>query len=432
MSESIRLAIEDGRLIDPANNRDEITNLYIADGKVLAIGKKPDGFRTDQTINATGLTVIPGLIDTLVHLREPGHEHKATIDSECRCAAANGITTLICRPDTSPVVDTPAVVELIRHQAQLTAKSRVFSVGALTRGLKGEQLSEMAALQEAGCIGVSNAQQPLASSLVTRRALEYASTFGLTVFVYPDDHALSEKGCLHEGPVATRLGLPGIPEASETVAVARDIALVEQTGAHVHFCNITTRRALRMVGRAMFDNISVSADCSIPHLFLTDVDTRNFDSNYHLIPPLRSQSDRDGLRTGLAEGAISLICSGHQPHEPDAKLAPFPATEPGISGLDTLLPLTLRLVDDGLLSLSQAISRLTEGPAKMLNLPYGQLGEGAIADICIFNPKKPWILSHNTMQSRGKNTPFMGWEMNAHVRYTLRDGQIIFNAENDL
>ncbi|MEE9492146.1 MAG: dihydroorotase [Gammaproteobacteria bacterium] len=429
MPEQAKIHIRDGHLIDPGNDIDERKDVYIAEGKIAGIGNAPDGFQADQIIDAQGLIVIPGLIDAFTHLREPGQEHKATIDSECRCAAASGITTLICRPDTRPVIDTPAVIELIRHQWQLTGKTRVLAIGALTSGLRGEQLSEMAALKAAGCIGVSNAQLPLASSLIIRRAFEYAATFGLTVFVYPDEHSLSERGCLHEGPVATRLGIPAIPEASETVAVARDIALVEHTGAHVHFCHITTQRALRMIGRAKFDHIPVTTDVAIPYLYLTDIDTCNFDPNYHLQPPLRTQSDRDKLRAGLTDGSISFITSSHQPHEPDAKLAPFPSTEPGISGLDTLLPLTLHLADEGVMSRNQAIAKLTSEPAATLNLPYGQLATGAIADICIFAPEATWIVDNDSMKSDGKNTPFAGWEMKSQVRYTLRDGQVIYTSE---
>jgi dihydroorotase len=327
------------------------------------------------------------------------------------------------------VIDTPAVIELIRHRAQLVDASRVVTLAALTRDLLGEHLSEMAALQQAGCVGVSNGLHPLASTLIERRTFEYAATFDLTVFLHANDNSLSANGCMHEGHLSTRLGLPGIPEAAETVAVARDLALIQQTGVRAHFCRLTTQRAVRMVARAQFDGVPVSADVAMPYLYLSELDTIEFGTDYHFIPPLRTQQDRDGLLEGLRGGTLSALCSDHQPHEPDAKLAPFPATEPGASGLDTLLPLTLKLVDENDISLADAIARITCGPARILNIPFGELSVGRTADICIFDPDKVWRLDENSMNSQGKNTPFCGWEMKGQVRYTLRDGQVIYRAE---
>lgn len=425
-----RIKISGGRLIDPENRIDDRLDLYIADGRIAAIGAPPDGFSEDVELDAGGLVVIPGLIDLCARLREPGQEHKASIDGECRAAAAGGITTLCCPPDTDPVIDTPAVVELIRHRAQQAGAARVVTLGALTKGLHGEQLSEMAALQRAGCVGVSNALKPLASTLVERRAFEYAATFGLTVFLHADDAALSANGCIHEGELSTRLGLPGIPQAAETVAVARDLALIQQTGVRAHFCRLTTQHAVRMVARAQFDGVPVSADVAVPHLYLSEVDTVDFGADYHFIPPLRTQEDREGLRKGLLSGTVSALCSDHQPHEPDAKLAPFPATEPGASGVDSLLSLTLKLVDEDQNLLADAIARVTSGPAKILGIPYGDLAVGRAADLCIYAPDSNWRLDDTSMNSQGKNTPFRGWEMPGRVRYTLRDGQIIFSSEN--
>ena len=425
-----RIKISGGRLFDPENRIDDRLDLYIADGRIAAIGAAPDGFSEDVELDAGGLVVIPGLIDLCARLREPGQEHKASIDGECRAAAAGGITTLCCPPDTDPVIDTPAVVELIRHRAQQAGAARVVTLGALTKGLHGEQLSEMAALQRAGCVGVSNALKPLASTLVERRAFEYAATFGLTVFLHADDAALSANGCIHEGELSTRLGLPGIPQAAETVAVARDLALIQQTGVRAHFCRLTTQHAVRMVARAQFDGVPVSADVAVPHLYLSEVDTVDFGADYHFIPPLRTQEDREGLRKGLLSGTVSALCSDHQPHEPDAKLAPFPATEPGASGVDSLLSLTLKLVDEDQNLLADAIARVTSGPAKILGIPYGDLAVGRAADLCIYAPDSNWRLDETSMNSQGKNTPFRGWEMPGRVRYTLRDGQIIFSSEN--
>ena len=422
--------ISGGRLIDPGNRIDELLDVYVAGGRVVAVGQPPDGFSVDIELDASGLYVIPGLIDLNTRLREPGEEFKATIDSECRAAAAGGITTLCCPPDTDPVIDTPAVIELIRHRAQQAGSARVVSLGALTRGLGGEHLSEMSALQRAGCVGVSNALKPLTSTYIQRRAFEYAATFGLTVFLHADDAALSANGCMHEGHLSTRLGLPGIPEAAETVAVARDLALIQQTGVRAHFCRLTTQRAVRMVARAQFDDVPVSADVAVPNLYLSELDTIDFGADYHFIPPLRTQEDRDGLLEGLHSGTLSALCSDHQPHEADAKLAPFPATEPGASGLDSLLSLTLKLVNENHLLLPDAIARVTSGPASILNIPYGELSVGRAADICILDPGATWRLDEASMHSQGKNTPFRGWEMPGRVRYTLRDGQIIFSSDD--
>jgi len=426
---SPRIRIAGGRLIDPHNRIDDELDLYIADGRIAAVGAAPDGFTSDIELDATGLWVVPGLIDLCARLREPGEEFKATIDSECRAAAAGGITTLCCPPDTNPVIDTPAVIEMIHHRAQQVGGARVVGLGALTQNLDGEHLSEMFALKQAGCVGVSNALNPLASTLIQRRAFEYAATFDLTVFLHADDVALSANGCMHEGHVSTRLGLPGIPEAAETVAVARDLALIQQTGVRAHFGRLTTQRAVRMVARAQFDGAPVSADVAVPNLYLTELDVIDFGADYHFIPPLRTQEDRDGLREGLRGGTLAAICSDHQPHEPDAKRAPYPATEPGASGLDSLLPLTLKLVTENHMLLHDAIARVTSGPAKILNLPYGELGIGRAADVCILDPDATWRLDKDSMNSLGKNTPFHGWEMRGQARYTLRDGNIIYSRD---
>jgi len=423
-----RIKITGGRLIDPHNRIDAELDLCVADGRVAVIGDGAADFSGDIEIDASGLCIIPGLIDLCARLREPGQVFKATIDSECRAAAAGGITTLCCPPDTDPVIDTPAVIELIHHRARQVGAARVVGLGALTHNLDGIHLSEMAALKQAGCIGVSNALTPLASTLIQRRAFEYAATFDLTVYLHADDAALSANGCMHEGHVSTRLGLPGIPEAAETVAVARDLALIQQTGVRAHFGRLTTQRAVRMVARAQFDGAPVTADVAAPYLYLTELDAIDFGTDYHFIPPLRTQEDREGLREGLRGGTLSAICSDHQPHEADAKRMPFPATQPGASGLDSLLPLTLKLVAENHLLLPDAVARVTSGPAQVLNLPYGELSVGRAADICIFDPGATWRLTSESMRSQGKNTPFRGWEMQGKVRYTLRDGEIIYTG----
>jgi dihydroorotase len=429
IDKATRILISGGRIIDPANKVDVVQNVYIADGAVVAFGNAPPGFKADMEIDARHRIVCPGLIDICARLREPGQEQKATIATESLAAASAGITTLCCPPDTHPVIDTPAVTEFIRLRAEAAGNARVVTLGALTQSLRGEQLSEMAALRKAGCVGVSNALQPLLNPLILRRALEYAATFDLTVFLYPNDHWLANSGCAHEGRVATRLGLPGIPEAAETAAVAHGLALIEQTGVRAHFCRLTTGRAARMVARAQYDGIKVTADVAIPYLYLTEVDISDFDSRCHLIPPLRTVEDRQQLRDALQQGILSAICSDHQPHEPDAKLGQFPATEPGISGLDTLLPLSLRLAEEHSIGLADMIHHLTAGPAKILGLPYGTLSVNAMADICIFDPTASWQLDSSTIRSNGHNTPFMGWEMKGRVTHTLLAGKLVYTVD---
>jgi dihydroorotase len=424
-----RIRISGGRVIDPANDVDTIQDVFIAAGRIVALGQAPDGFTADRDIDAGNGIVCPGLIDLCARLREPGQEHKATIASESLAAASGGVTTLCCPPDTNPVIDTPAVTEFIRLRAEAAGKARIVTLGALTQGLDGEHLSEMAALRKAGCVGISNALKPLLNPLVQRRALEYAATHGLTAFLYANEHSLANNGCAHEGRVATRLGLPGIPEAAETAAVARDLALIEQTGVRAHFCRLTTGRAVQMVARAQFDGAPVTADVAIPYLYLSEVDISDFDSQCHLLPPLRTVEDRQRLRDALQQGTLSAICSDHQPHEPDAKLGPFPATEPGISGLDSLLPLGLQLVDEQAIELGELIHRLTAGPAGILGLPYGTLAVGATADICIFNPELTWQFDTGTARSRGHNTPFMGREFKGRVTHTLLAGNPVYTLD---
>jgi dihydroorotase len=426
---SPRIHIAGGRLIDPANGIDGESDLYLEDGRVKGIGLAPDGFAPEFSIDARGLVVCPGLVDICARLREPGQEHKATLRSETRAAARGGITTVCCPPDTSPVIDTPAMATLVRRRAQHIGNTRVLPVGALTQGLLGSELSELATLKQAHCVAFSNAELPLANTLVERRALEYAATFDILVMLRPEDRHLRNGGCVHEGPVASRLGLPGIPEAAEAVATARDLALAEQTGCRIHFRGLSTGTAARMLQQGQQQQLRVSADVPIHQLHLTEMDVDGFDSNCHVNPPLRGLSDRDALRGAVASGVIGAICSDHQPHEADAKEAPFPSTAPGISGLETLLPLTLRLVDEGQLSLAEAIARLTCGPADILGLPFGRLGIGDHADVCIFDPTRHWTLRTEEMYSAGRNTPFVGWHFHGRVTHTLLKGRLVYQEQ---
>ena len=421
----MRIAIRGGRVIDPAQQLDTVTDLFIAAGRIAGIGEPPADFVAEQLIDATGRIVCPGLIDLCARLREPGQEHKATIASEARAAAAGGITTVVCPPDTDPVIDEPAEVELIRRRAKAAGQTRVLTLGALTHRLRGEHLAEMAALRDAGCLGVSDGGRTIASSRVLRRALEYAATFNLTVFLTPLDPELGQ-GLAHEGQVATRLGLSGIPVAAETGIIARDLELIRDLGVRVHFGRLSSARAVELVARARADGLPVSADTAIHHLHLSEIDLSGFDSRCHLRPPLRGLRDLEALRAGLASGVLGALCSDHQPHEPDAKQAPFGDTEPGLSGLETLLALSLRLARDGVLPLSTLLERLTCGPARILGLDSGHLGVGASADVCIFDPDAEWRLTPDTLRSQGQNSPFLGWSLQGQVTHTLFEGRLVY------
>jgi dihydroorotase len=417
------ILIENARVIDPASGLDAVTPVCIQGSEILALGTIPNDFEPRRRIDASGRWLFPGIIDLSAHLREPGEEHKATIASETQAAARGGVTTVVMPPDTAPPIDSPAEVELISRRAEQACGVRVLTLGALTRALNGEQLAEMAALKRAGVVGVSNARHPLASPLVLRRAMEYAATFGLMVSLSAQDAALAGSGCVHEGAVSTRLGLPGIPEAAETAALGSILALVEQIGARVHVNRLSTRRGAEMIAKARADGLPVSADVAAHQLFLTEVDVAEFNPLCHVLPPLRAQRDREGLREAVARGEIGAICSDHQPHEIDSKLGPFAETKPGISGLETLLPLTLRLVEEGLMPLSAALARVTIGPAAILGLRSGQLAPGTPADFVLFDPEALTEITLDSWLSAGTNSPFIGWTFSGRVVETWVAGR---------
>lgn len=411
------------RLIDPASGRDEVADLFIADGLVQAIGTCPAGFEAQRTIEANGLVAAPGLVDLNVALREPGYSRKGTIPSETGAAAAGGVTSLCCPPQTRPILDTPAVAELVLDRAQASGRARVYPIGALTRELAGSQLAELVALRDAGCVAFGNGLAPLADNRTLRRALEYAATFDLTVIFHSQDADLANGGLAHEGPTASFLGLAGIPETAETVALARNLLLVEQAGVRAHFSQLTSARGAQMIADAQARGLRVTADVAMYQLILTDEALHGFSSLYHVQPPLRTVSDREALRDAVRCGVIGAIASHHQPHEADAKEAPFGATEPGISSVEVLLPLALTLVQDGLLDLPTLLARLTQGPADALNLPAGRLAEGASADLVLFDPSGSTVVGEHWL-SRGRNCPFLGHSLPGQVRYTLLSGAL--------
>ena len=419
------LKIINGRLIDSANAIDSITDIEIENGVIKTIGSKASS-DTATVIDAKGKIVCPGLIDLCARLREPGEEHKARIKSETIAASTAGITTLCCPPDTDPVIDEPAVIDLINHKVSSAAHSHVVTLGALTVGLQGERLAEMGSLHAAGCVGVSNAHQAVDNTLVLRRAYAYAANCNLTVHITPDDHWLSKGGCANDGSIATRLGLQGIPVSAETTALARAIELIAESGVRAHIGRISSAQGVQQIRNAKNRGLPITADVSAHQLHLTELDISNFNANCHVLPPLRTQRDMEALRHAVADGTVDAICSDHQPHNPDAKQAPFASAEPGISALETLLPLTLKLVNENVIDINTAIKTLTSAPAQILGIDKGQLAVGAAADICIIDPDAEWRLETDKLRCHGKNTPFEGWMLEGRATHTLINGTAIY------
>lgn len=421
------IEIRGGRVIDPANQIDEIGSVYIADGKILAVFEQPADFNPEQVINAEGLVVCPGFIDLSVRLREPGYSYKGTFASETKAAASAGVTSLCLPPDTKPSIDTPAVVELINDKSEKVHYEQIYPIGALTQRLAGTELSSMFALKEAGCIAVSNAQFPVANLAVLRRAMEYASSHDLLLMYRPDEPSLNNNGCAHEGLFATHYGLPGIPEAAESIAVAQCLDLAELTGCRVHFSQISCKRAVIKIQQAKKYGLKVTADVAVHQLHLCEENIEPFNSAYHVLPPFRTKMDKKYLQEGLANGTIDTICSDHQPHDLDAKLGAFPETASGVASLETLLPLTLSLTEkNNAISLSRAIAFITHKPAQILGLKAGALTAGYPADICIFNPRLKWEVNPQNWHSTGINTPFWGKTLTGRVTHTLQTGRIIY------
>ena len=422
----MRIEIRNARVVDPATGRDEAAPLYISDGRLVAAERAPDGFRPDRTIDATGLVACPGLVDLSARLREPGLEYKATLESEMLAAVAGGVTSLACPPDTDPPLDEPGLVEMLKRRAESLHQARVYPLGALTVGLKGERLAEMAELVEAGCVGFFQANAPLTDTNVLLQAMRYASTFGYTVWLRPQDAYLAGGAVAHEGEVATRLGLSAIPEVAETVAVHTIVSLMECTGARVHLARLSTARAVALVADAKARGLALTCDVGVHHLHLCDRDVGDFDANTNLVPPLRDGRDRDALRRGLAEGTIDCACSDHSPVDEDAKQVPFGEAEPGATALELLLPLVLKWGDEMKLSLPRSLAVVTSGPARVLGIEAGTLAPGRAADICIFDPVRHWVVSPETLASQGCNTPFLGLELRGRVANTLVDGRIVY------
>lgn len=424
----MKIHIRGGRVIDPSGGSERKQDIFIAAGKIAALGRAPADFSADREIDASGLAVCPGLVDVSVRLREPGQEYRASLESELAAAVAGGVTSVCCPPDTDPPLDEPGLVEMLKHRAKGLRRARLYPLGALTQGLRGERLTEMAELAQAGCVAFTQADAGFADTQVLMRAMQYASTFDYSVWLRPQDAALARGGVAHDGQVATRLGLAAIPVAAETVALSTILLIARDTGARVHLCRLSTAEGVEMVRQAKALGIDVSADVSANHLHLSEMDIGFFDSNCNLVPPLRSQRDRDALRNGLADGTIDLICSDHTPVDEDAKQMPFGEAAPGASGVELLLSLTLRWAEESGTRLPDALAHVTSTPARLLGIGGGRIETGVAADLCVFDPDAMWTVIPAKLRSQGKNTPFAGQEIKGRVLYSLVDGHIVHES----
>jgi dihydroorotase len=434
MNKQTRVLIQGGRVLDPASGLDEISDVALVNGAVEAINNIASSFQPERILDATGCLVLPGLVDLAVRLREPGNEHARMLESEMAAAMAGGVTSLVCQPDTDPVLDEPGLVEMLRFRAEKLEQARVYPLGALTRGLKGDNLTEMVMLSDVGCVAFTQAEAMLSNTQVLQRALQYASTFGYAVWLRPQDYFLGQ-GVAASGPLATRMGLSGVPVMAETVALHTIFELMRATGARVHLCRISSASGVELVRQAKVDGLNVTCDVSINSLHLTDADIGFFDSRARLNPPLRQQRDRDALRAGLSDGTIDALVSDHTPVDDDAKALPFAESEPGATGLELLLSLAYKWHQDDGVSLARALSAVTTGPAQVLGASMGsrqgrtgRLQVGGLGDVCVFDPHASWTVKDDNLVSQGKHTPFSGYELPGKVRYTLVGGRVAFEA----
>lgn len=430
----MKILIQNGRVIDPASAFDQTADVAIAAGRIVAVGQAPADFTPDRVIDAKGCIVAPGLVDLAARLREPGQEHAGMLESEMAAAVAGGVTSLVCPPDTDPVLDEPGLVEMLRYRAEKLHQARVLPLGALTVGLKGDVLTEMGQLTAAGCVGFSQAEVPIPSTQVLQRALQYASTFGYAVWLRPQELHLG-KGVAASGPLATRMGLSGVSVAAETIALHTIFELVRSTQARVHLCRISSAAGVALVRQAKAEGLPVTADVSINSLHLTDADMGYFDSRARLTPVLRQQRDRDALRAGLADGTLDVLVSDHSPVDADAKALPFAEAEPGATGLELLWSLALKWGHDAGLPLMQVLSRITADPARVLGATLnsllggvGQLKVGSVADVCVLSDQGHWLVAAEALRSQGKSTPFSGYDLPGRVLATVVAGHVAFEA----
>lgn len=434
----MKTLIRKGRVIDPASGRDEQADVAVAGDRIVAIGTVGAAFEAERVIDAQGLVVMPGLVDLAARLREPGHEHEGMLESELAAAAAGGVTSLVCPPDTDPALDEPGLVEMLKFRARKLSRCRLFPLGALTQGLRGEVLTEMAELTEAGCVGFSQAEIAIRDTQVLQRALQYAATYGYSVWLRPQDPWLG-KGVAASGAVATRLGLSGVPVSAETVALHTLIELMRSTGARVHLCRLSSAAGLALVRAAKAEGLPLSCDVSINSLHLIDVDIGYFDPAMRLVPPLRQDRDRQALRQGLADGTVDALVSDHMPLSADEKTLPFAEAAPGATGLELLLSLALKWGQEMKLPLAHTLQTVTSRPVAVLGGALGSLGssagrlvEGGVADLCLFDPQAEWGATPESLRSQGKHTPFApsstGTALPGQVQITLVAGSLAHTA----
>ena len=421
----MKILVKDGHLLDPKNNMDGRYDLLIEDGRVTAVGAGL-AINDAEIISADGLLVVPGLIDIHVHLRDPGLEYKEDIISGTRAAAAGGITSVACMPNTRPVIDTVPVVEYIINKARRDGSANVYPVAAISQAMKGDILSEMGELKAAGCVAFSDDGMPVVSGELMRRALEYADTFGAPIISHAEDLNLVGEGCMNEGEVATELGLKGIPWVAEDAATAREIMLAEFTCSRLHVAHVSTKGSVELVRQAKARGVKVTCEATPHHFTLTDEAVRGYNTNAKMNPPLRSQADVDAVRAGLADGTIDAIATDHAPHHYDEKNVEFAIALNGIVGLESMLPLTMNLVRDGIISRQQAISLMTCQPAAIIGIDRGSLEVGAVADLTIIDPDLEWTLDPRQLKSKSKNTPFGGWIMRGAAIRTLLAGRTVY------
>lgn len=426
----MKLHIKNGHVIDPFNDIDADLDVYISGGKIVAIGDAPDMFNADKTIAADGMIVMPGLVDLCARLREPGYEYKATLESELRAAVQGGVTSLVCPPDTDPVLDESGLVGMLKQRAKAQNLAHVYPLGALTVGLAGTALTEMSALTDAGCVGFSQAEHLIQDTNVLLRAMQYAKTFGYTVWLRPQDAYIGLGGVAHSGAFASRMGLAGVPVMAETIALHTIFELQRATGARVHLCRISSASGVELIRQAKREGLDVSCDVGVHHLHLTDTDIGYFDANARLSPPLRSERDRDALRIAVFEGTIDAICSDHTPVDDDEKLLPFAEATPGATGLELLLSLALKWANESHVNLGIAIARITSDPARVAGLPGGKLSVGSSADLCIFDPAAEWKVEGKALASQGKHTPFLGYIVQAQVQHTIVAGHLVYSRDS--
>ncbi|MCA9770785.1 MAG: dihydroorotase [Myxococcales bacterium] len=425
-----RIILKNGTLVDPAQGIHGPRTLVLEGGRVTGVlaadAPEPAGA---EILDCRGKIIAPGLIDLHVHFREPGHEYKETVRTGSMAAAAGGFTSVACMANTDPVNDSPSVTEYILEKARAADLIHVFPIGAATRGLAGERIAEYGELAAAGCIMISDDGRTVMNAEVMRRALEYASDFDLPISVHAEDTCLCGDGVMHEGDVSTSLGLPGKPAASEDVIVARDIALAELTGAHVHFAHISSAGAVRRIRDAKAQGLRVTCEVTPHHLMLTEEAVRSYDPNTKMNPPLRSDRDRDALRAGLADGTIDCIATDHAPHSAAEKEVEFVRAAVGVIGLETSLPLCLGLVRAGLLTLDELIRRMSTTPSEVARLGRGTLAEGTPADVVVFDPDEAYKLDPRRGYSKSRNTPFGGWEVQGRVHWTIVEGRVVYTPD---